>query len=69
MDRLAANRWPSLREIRTRQCIQSMVKRMQLFRPHSSSGNLTPEDYVERGSAREQERVYLSTVDSGFSKN
>src|SRR5947208_11926528 len=39
---------------------------MQLFRPHSSSVNLTPEHYVERGSAREQKRIYLPTADSGL---
>jgi putative transposase len=33
-------------------------------RPHSSLGDLTPEEYAERGLASERERVSLSTVDS-----
>ena len=33
-------------------------------RPHSSLGDLTPEEFAERGLAREKERVHLSTADS-----
>jgi putative transposase len=36
-------------------------------RPHSSLGDLTPEEYAERGLAREEERVSLSTADSNSS--
>jgi putative transposase len=33
-------------------------------RPHSSLGDMTPEEFAERGLAREKERVHLSTADS-----
>ena len=33
-------------------------------RPHSSLGDLTPQEFAERGLAREKERVHLSTADS-----
>src|SRR6202051_5375169 len=33
-------------------------------RPHSSLGDLTPEEFAERGLAREQERVSSLTADS-----
>ncbi len=33
-------------------------------RPHSSLGDLTPEEYAERGLARAKERVSFLTADS-----
>jgi putative transposase len=33
-------------------------------RPHSSLGDMTPEEFAARGLAREKERVHLSTADS-----
>jgi putative transposase len=33
-------------------------------RPHSSLGDMTPEEFAERSLAREKERVHLSTADS-----
>jgi transposase InsO family protein len=33
-------------------------------RPHSSLGDLTPEEYAERGLARDEERVSFLTADS-----
>jgi putative transposase len=33
-------------------------------RPHSSLGDLTPEEYAERGLAREKEGVSFLTADS-----
>jgi putative transposase len=38
-------------------------------RPHSSLGDLTPEEFAERGLAREKERVHLSTAGSNPSRD
>jgi len=38
-------------------------------RPHSSLGYLTPREFAERGLAREEERVFLSTADSSPSSD
>ena len=38
-------------------------------RPHSSLGDMTPEEFAERGLAREKERVHLSTAGSNPSRD
>jgi putative transposase len=38
-------------------------------RPHSSLGDMTPEEFAEKGLAREKERVNLSTADSNPSRD
>jgi putative transposase len=47
-----------------RRAIESWRIEYNTERPHSSLGDLTPEEFAERSLARKEERVSLSTADS-----
>jgi putative transposase len=47
-----------------RRSIESWRIEYNTERPHSSLGDMTPEEFAERSLAREKERVHLSTADS-----
>jgi putative transposase len=47
-----------------RRSIESWRIEYNTERPHSSLGDLTPEEFAERSLARKEERVSLSTADS-----
>ena len=52
---------------RDREFTNCPLKRVRSRDRPAHWGDLTPEEYAEGGSAREQERVSLSTADSSFS--